>query len=374
MKGTRTPLVESVQFTKPLRVDREKGVIYDAILLDWDSRNGYRYDPQAARRAVNRGLYESAKGYIDHPPKHNPRQERPCDAAFCRFANVRWTPEGVRGDIHFLPKHRLAQNICDDAELGRGMFGLSHNADGDQVMGPDGKTLIMEIFEVRSVDIVTRPATTTSLSESERPMRVKFKAVLESLSVDRRVPVKTRRALLEFMDDPGAAAAPGMEAELDAPPALEDPAAAMDHNSILHDGFKSAIVSLLDEGLDDKALMKRVQELLKAKAGLLGAPTAVDESEPEPEPNAEPALKESHRLLRNENQALKLLMESGITTAPAVLIRGLSLLESEQDQRKEIHGWKFDNKTPRQIPRSQPQGGTGGTPAKGNYKVVTKTA
>lgn len=378
MRAGRTSLLEQVRFTKPLKVDRDQGIIYDCKLLGWDSRNGYGYDPQGAKRAVERGLYESAACYTNHPPKGpdgrlQPRAERDVKDAFGRYFGVRWRPDGVYGNLKYNRAHDLAESIANDAEEGIGNFQLSHNADGDKVMTPDG-TRIREILEVRSVDIVTRGATTCSLSESYREpsmKRIKVWHLLESLSADRRAPIKTRRklmALLEAWEDEQGkmggkpCAKTTMEAaEMDAPAAMEegaDPAAPMDHNEILGGGFSAACHALLDEDLDDATLMKRMKELLKGKASLLGAKGEA------PEEEDDDGIQESVKTLRQENAAYKLLMESGIISPPEYLVKSMSLMESEQEQRKLLHGYRMDpvNGLQRNLPRGQPRGGSGGAP------------
>lgn len=359
----RQTLIEQVRFTKPLRVDREQNVIYDAKILGWESRNRRRYLPEGAKIAVERGLYESVKVYTNHPD--DPHRERDVEDAFGRLFNVRWTLEGVFGDISYDPAHPMAESVCNDAEQGRGLFALSHNADGDTRIERDGTVTVLEVLEVRSVDLVTRPATTISLSESEEPrIKIKFSALLESLSVDRRVPVKTRKSLLEYMDSP-AMKQPEMEAEMDAPPALDTPAGPMDHNQVLGDGFNAAARALLDEGLDEGTTIKRMSQLLKAKAKLLGGAssdggediTEEEESDDDETPTKDKEVQESLKRLKNENEALTLLLESNVAKPSPLLIKSLSLLESDQERRQMLHDYRVDRQpaTPRsQRPQESP--------------------
>ncbi len=59
----------------------------------------------------------------------------------------------------------MSERICEDAERGMGVFGASHNADGTGD-NQDGAFVVSAITEVRSIDIVTDPATVRNLWES----------------------------------------------------------------------------------------------------------------------------------------------------------------------------------------------------------------
>ncbi len=163
----RIPLKEDLaRSTSPLRVDRDAGIIYGVKVLGWDSDNGRRYLPEAGRAAI--GLYEGAKVFLDHPAKKDNGPRSDADA-FGRLHAVHWTTEGVFGDLHFYTSHPMAERVCEDAEKidSLGVFGLSHNAQGEGET-VDGIFVIHRIVEVRSVDLVSEPATVRNLKESRR--------------------------------------------------------------------------------------------------------------------------------------------------------------------------------------------------------------
>jgi regulator of replication initiation timing len=162
----RSPASESlVEFTTnsagtPLRVDREKGVIYGVKIIGNVSKNGREYPQSTLARA--KSMYEGKAVNIDHAAKPGePRGVRD------RFGNIRSVTEradGLYGDLHFNPKHALAEQVAWDAENNPSNIGLSHNSAG-RVVSRNGKAIVEEITSVASVDLVADPATTRGLFE-----------------------------------------------------------------------------------------------------------------------------------------------------------------------------------------------------------------
>lgn len=184
----------------PLRVDRDQGVIHGVKILGWESDNGRRYLPEAGREAVP--LYEGCKVFLDHPEKRSGTRD---DAdAFGRLRDVRWEKDGVYGDLHFFMSHPMAARVCEDVERGLGVFGMSHNAQGEGET-VDGVFVIHHIVEVRSVDLVSEPATVKNLWESKMASRKqRIHAILES----RKLTASQRRFLKRL-----ASTAPDQEEE-----------------------------------------------------------------------------------------------------------------------------------------------------------------
>jgi hypothetical protein len=156
-------LLEVVSGASGMKVDRDKGVIRDVLVLGLKSRNGRDYSPQALKKAA--ALYESKVVNVGHPPRSEPGKERTFDERFGWLDNIRESSDGLRGDLNYLKSDPRAEKFCEAAERNPSMFGLSHNAEGRTVRHGD-KLLVEEIEQVRSVDIVSDPATTRSLFES----------------------------------------------------------------------------------------------------------------------------------------------------------------------------------------------------------------
>lgn len=152
--------------TKPLRVDREKGVIHEVKLLGLTSSNGRTYTLEAIRNAAK--MYEGKVVNIDHRAK--PGQPRSAYDRFGRVVNVRVDDQGLFGNIEYLKSHPMADRVSEAAERMPAIFGMSHDAQGIPRPG-NGKHLTIEsITSVASVDVVSDPATVKSLFEQEQSM------------------------------------------------------------------------------------------------------------------------------------------------------------------------------------------------------------
>jgi len=147
-----------------IRVDRERGIIRGVKILGLDSRNGRTYREDALLRAV--GLYDGAKVNVNHAKGAavGPRDYQD------RLGVIRGTVvrggEGLFGDLHFNPKHALAEQLIWDAEHAPENVGFSHNVLARTSRA--GQRLVVEaITKVESVDLVADPATTRGLFEAE---------------------------------------------------------------------------------------------------------------------------------------------------------------------------------------------------------------
>jgi len=148
------------------KIDRDRGVIHDVKILGARSRNGGVYPDATLSKAAP--LYEGVRVNIDHPHRSRPDEERTFGDWFGVMENVRRTDDGLYGDLSYLKSHPLASQVCEAAERFPASFGLSHNAQVTEAER-DGATYYDKIHNVRSVDIVCRPATTRGIFESEQP-------------------------------------------------------------------------------------------------------------------------------------------------------------------------------------------------------------
>lgn len=146
-----------------VKVDREAGIIHGVRILGSESRNGREYSKAAIAQA--KPLYEGRVVNVGHPSRSNPGAERSVDDRIGWLSNVREENNGLTGDLNFLKSDPRAEKICEAAERNPALFGLSHNAEG-RVVRNGAKFLVEQIEAVRSVDIVSDPATTRSLFES----------------------------------------------------------------------------------------------------------------------------------------------------------------------------------------------------------------
>lgn len=152
-------------------VDTERGIIRDVVLLGLRSANAREYDEAGVRRAVEEGLYSGVHVYADHVPDDAdgsaPRSVRELIGT---TGNARFERGKVLADLNITtsdPTGRKVLEIASRPEL-NGAVGMSHDALGEM---DEGEKRVVEITEVLSVDVVTRPATTKSLFESEGRMK-----------------------------------------------------------------------------------------------------------------------------------------------------------------------------------------------------------
>lgn len=154
-------LQERIAFDGKLQVDAAAGVIRNVKVLGLESKNGRTYPAKTIREAAS--LYEGAKVNVNHP-KGSPLASRDYQDRLGTLENVR-VEDGLRADLHFNPKHAIAEQLAWDAAHKPENVGLSHNVEA-RTSKKDGKTIVEAILKVQSVDLVADPATTNSLYES----------------------------------------------------------------------------------------------------------------------------------------------------------------------------------------------------------------
>lgn len=145
-----------------IRVDREQGVIRGVKILGLESRNGRSYLPEALSTAVP--LYEEAKVNVNHP-KGDPLAPRDYQDRLGVIRQVTAQAEGLFADLHFNPKHALAEQLIWDAEHAPENVGFSHNVQARTARRGD-RVVVEAITKVQSVDLVADPATTRGLFEA----------------------------------------------------------------------------------------------------------------------------------------------------------------------------------------------------------------
>lgn len=188
-------------------VNRDLGIIYRVKVLGRKSPNshgvqgvsgGTEYTLEALEGAI--GLYEGIAVNADHPPREKPSKDRSAYDRLGRLINVRIEENELYADLQLLKSHPLAERLFEAAEKMPDAFGLSHNALGRGEIR-NGIYFVVEIPEVRSVDVVADAGSTQSLFES-RYMTKTLKELIESCKAPSKP--KLLAALLELGDDYGA--------------------------------------------------------------------------------------------------------------------------------------------------------------------------
>jgi hypothetical protein len=335
----------ALEFTtgdKPLRVDREKGVIYNVHVLGVESKNRRTYPLPVQAKA--RPLYEGVSVNISHPPRENAADDRPFETLFgaLRGAN---TEDGTRADLHFIKSHPLAEMVCEAAERFPENFGLSHNAHVDWLVKDDGHRVCESINSVRSVDVVCRPATTNGIFESEQPMD------------------PTQDTALQPAGGNGTDAAP----PADNGGSDDDP-----HCQMFLDGAKKIFVGEGD--VADK--VKRIAQLAKTILGNEDAiDTAINGDKPaagdddDDVPGAQESVKEKRRKLDSElatvrqklagferREKARDALEAAKVEATGARITSVAALESESDRKALIEEFaKVDATKSAETPANKPK-------------------
>lgn len=158
---TTQHFLERVDQSSP-RVDRAANVIRGVKILGLKSKNGREYSQSAVAAAA--GLYEGSKVNVNH--RSDPRKGAMLEDRFGSLHRVSLASDGgLIGDLHYNPKHPMAEQVLWDAENAPHRLGLSHNIEG-KATSRGGKTIVEKITRVHSVDLVADPATTSGLYES----------------------------------------------------------------------------------------------------------------------------------------------------------------------------------------------------------------
>lgn len=185
------------------RVDRANGVIYRVRVQGTSSRNthdepnvsGTVYLPEALQAAIP--LYEGAKVNVDHLAPTD-RQGYSSEDRLGKLVNVRFEEGALWADLHILLAHPIAEKLLEAAEKMPDALALSHNAQGrTEVRG--GKLVVVEIKEVRSVDVVADGGGNKSLFESlKMSNQTTLRKIVQRMAAGRRA---RYRKLVEAMGD-----------------------------------------------------------------------------------------------------------------------------------------------------------------------------
>ena len=162
-------LIEFVQQSDNVRVDRDRGIIRGARILGRFSQNGPREYTEACIRAAA-SKYNGIKCYLNHPKSAN--ESRSVQDRIGYLDNVTATKDALVGDFNAFMSHPYAPVVLEAAanpKANKG-WGFSHVAEGNEVVR-ENKKYIDEISAVHSCDICESPATSIGVFESYQPHR-----------------------------------------------------------------------------------------------------------------------------------------------------------------------------------------------------------
>ena len=224
-------------------------------MLGKTSRNGRNYPDSVMRKALEK--YDGVMVNIDHPKGEGPIKY---EARFGRLRNPRMGKDGIYADLHYNPKHPLAEGFAWFAAEDPGAVGLSHNAQARTKMR-EGVEEVEEIVEVDSVDLVAEPATTAGLLESFSRVskRLEGGGMYDNDNGDKIVLKPSVRLEIEKADMPDAIKGPGLfDKEKDD----------MEAEGDYENSPKDQIADVLnDDSLDTDAKINKLLAMMAAATG-----------------------------------------------------------------------------------------------------------
>jgi hypothetical protein len=156
---------EQLKVEMPKDMANGVGRVRGVKLLGWKSRNNNR---TYLKEGVKAELYENVPVNINHPTEEEKKLPRPYNSRFGWIENPRVQPDGVFGDLCFNPNHEIVPSFLWWANNKPDKIGLSQNAYGD-VWESATDEVVQSVDEVRSMDLVSDPASTNGLFEGFYP-------------------------------------------------------------------------------------------------------------------------------------------------------------------------------------------------------------
>ncbi len=319
---------------KPLKIDREKCVVYGVKVLGERSSNpppnNNVYPPETRRQSAP--IMEGARAFVGHGDVASRSKGIPRNYAdsIGVHRNIREEVGGLRSDFHYNPKHPLAEQFLYDAEHCPENVGFSIFAKaGGKRRGPNGEQVVESIIfdrRAHSIDLVCSGATTNTLSEESMtmPTTKKIKAVLtEAYAGD-----AAKISVVNLIEE-------DLPAEMSAD--MPAPEASASSDDQVTSAFKSMMYGVVDKFIagevDMMGMVAKLKEIAKAHGKLTGtdAEPEATPAEPAAEHAATPtvaALTEEVRQLRHENTAARVCAAANVV--PNSVLR--SALKSAKDE------------------------------------------
>jgi len=147
--------------------DKKNMIVHNVVFLGPNSSRGYTYKEEAIQEALP--LFEGATMYIDHQSEESVEKGdvRSVHELLGQAKNARVVGDKVRGDMHLVNTADIRNNIFPIMEHFKDQIGNSLAGFGEKVK-ENGKEVVVKITHVNSIDLVTRPGTTSGLFESRK--------------------------------------------------------------------------------------------------------------------------------------------------------------------------------------------------------------
>lgn len=169
-KNKNKSLNEALKPGEPFKVagfDDDTLTIKNSVLVGSESANGYAFSDKALNDLV--GLLEGAKCFLDHDMNLGPGEIRKFEDLYARVSNVRFDDQTrkVMGDIQLPPTKEVMENVFPKLKFFKNDVGNSIDALGSSEFMDEGE-IVTDVFALNSLDMVTNPATTKDIFESNR--------------------------------------------------------------------------------------------------------------------------------------------------------------------------------------------------------------
>lgn len=337
--------------SKPLRVDRAKGIIYDVCILREQGNDEF---PRATREKAL-PLIQGKRVYVDHGPPGALRAERSYRDALGMVVDPYERGDGVFArEFRFNPEHELAGQLCWDAENAPHLLGFSIYGDAQKRRRADGRKVVEAITKLDSCDLVTTPAHGGGIYESRRAT-MKVSELIESLKPTRP---GASRALREM----AASGIMSDAAEVPEPAAMPDGATeASDHEATFLNGVCDAICQVVRGKLSWDEKISQVSAYMKTARKHTG-PEAEKKEKPGEKPDDKKA-EESARVKTHEERAIREIARKGVTLTP-VLEMAAQGCKSDEDVTRLVESLGAGNQQQRPgarsaAPQPEPDGKAG---------------
>lgn len=174
--------------------DKKNMVIKDHVVLGPLSKNGYRYPVATQEAAIKAKIFEGAKAYLNHPRSKEMGDARDVRDLIGEHKNVRLNGEKTYSDLFLVNNRTVQDHVLPIAESAPHLIGSSVVIRGKMKRVEGDLPEIEAIYACRSIDLVSEPATTNGLYESEKTEKVEEDMELKDLTLEQ---LRTRPDLIE---------------------------------------------------------------------------------------------------------------------------------------------------------------------------------
>lgn len=156
------------QALSEVEIDHDNLILKNVVVLGPVSTNRRKYSVETQQKALP--LFEGIRAYVNHPKMNEMNEPRDMRDLVGEHKNIRMVGDRTVSDLHLLDNATVRDVVLPVAESKPHLVGNSIVARGKMVKEKDGTDNVEEILAVRSVDIVTEPATTKSLFAEGRQL------------------------------------------------------------------------------------------------------------------------------------------------------------------------------------------------------------